>query len=170
MRVVRGLRTIAGRASRSSDMPRAVVRQNLPIMATEQEVRFVLRAFYTALLRDGDVDAAARWVSSDFHLRPSPIIGRNYNAVDANETVAAYHAIRDAHANWTTDLVHGGATELLAAVYASRGGLNSRFPFYAWRIEFIDVDERASSAHAVTKDASCGLTFDGRWRVQWIYA
>lgn len=131
-------------------------------------VENTLRCFYRALLEDLDAEAATRWVSPNFHLRPSNAWGVNVNSEDPASVQAGlrYLAERTYDANDVT----GASQDLLRQVVDDRGA-SPRFPFSAWSIESVSISANGQRAHAVTTDASCELELvDDVWLVLWIFA
>lgn len=115
-----------------------------------------LRGFYTAILRDQDFDAAARFASPGFHLRPNPFgFGLNVNAEEDEIPSSAPRSARSRPSETVFEQIH-----------RARGGL---YPFAAWRIDEVTVDPDGRTAEAVTDDGSAGLeVIDDEWRVSWV--
>jgi hypothetical protein len=117
-----------------------------------------LRGFYAAIVRDGDFEAACRYATPDFYLRPTNIVGANINADDP-ETPALPKP--------RTTPRRGPCAKLVARVQEKRGGL---YPWSAWAVESVKVDKGGDSAEAVTMDGSAGLrVVDDEWRVAWVF-
>ncbi|XAY06047.1 hypothetical protein DSM112329_02908 [Paraconexibacter sp. AEG42_29] len=105
-------------------------------------------------------------MASDFHLRPTNIIGGNYNADDLGEVADA--TARTASFRPSAERIVEPHPEL--ARHIQERCLES-FPARYFDIRSVDVDDAQQTAHAVTKDGSCGLRRTGNeWRMTWAWA